>query len=156
MALNLGPTQGLGYVYLARLCVLDGPDAASAKKAYINQALTVRPYNGSVLFEAGKEASLAADMPQAIDYWRRSFRNSPAHRAQLIDMLATRVPIEFFLDGFQPDLDALRTLTRRYDRLNTPAELDNLCLLYRQYIESTQLPPKQEEAEPPRRGFADN
>lgn len=131
-AVGLAPTQGEGYLYLAQLCFLGGPQATVAKKAYLAQALRVRPFDGTVLFEAGKDASLAGDVPRALDYWRMSFRNSASHRNQLIELLAGRVPIGFFLEGLQPDLDALRTLHTRYTVLATPEQRELLRAIYLQ------------------------
>ena len=129
-AVALAPTQGEGYLHLAQLCFLGGPGAAVAKKAYLAQALRVRPFDGAVLFETGKEASLEGDVSRALDYWRMSFRNSPSHRKQLIELLAGRVPIGFFLEGLQPDLAALRMLHVRYAMLASPAQRESLRAMY--------------------------
>ena len=116
-AVSLVPTQGDGYLQLAALSFLDGPGAKAARAVYIAQALAVRPFSGAALFEAGKEASAAGNLPKALDFWRRSFHQSAAHRKELIELLAGRVPVEFFLEGFAPDLDALRMLSARYAAL---------------------------------------
>jgi tetratricopeptide (TPR) repeat protein len=132
LALSLAPTQGEGYLYLSQLCFLDGPTGVQARPGLVTQALTVRPYDGTVLFEAGKEALLAGDMERALKHWRKSFHNSRLHRMQLIEMLAGRLPIGVFIESFQPDLDALRRLHGWYAALENPAQKDRLCETYRQ------------------------
>ncbi len=123
--LTLCPLQGEGYLYLAELSFLEGAGAA-AKSAYIDQALRVRSFDGAVLFEAGREAWLAGNYPQGIQYWQKSFRSGRTHQRQLIDMLAGRIPVSSFMEVFEPDVHALRILHARYRELDQPDELDRL------------------------------
>jgi O-antigen ligase/tetratricopeptide (TPR) repeat protein len=131
-ALALCPLQGEGYLYLARMCILVGPNAAGGKPAYLAQALAVRPHDGDVLLEVGREASLAGNLDQAIEYWRQASRSGPSHQRQVIDLLMGRVPIDFFLEKLQPDLAGLRLLDAQYGALGQPRQADHLCWLYRQ------------------------
>jgi len=135
-ALRLCPLQGEGYLFLAQLSFLAGPGADACKTACIQQALTVRPFEAAVLFEAGKavlvETRDVALSEKALGYWRKAFRNSESHRRQLIEMLAGRVPIELFLTGFEPDLAALRMLHARYAALAQTPQAERLRELYLQ------------------------
>ncbi len=119
-ALALCPLQGEGYLYLAELSFLETA-RPSATEVYIDQALRVRPFDGAVLFAAGKEAWLAGDYRQGIDYWQRSFRSGPTHQKQIIELLAGSFPHEvratevpFILETFQPDMTGLMMLEHRY------------------------------------------
>ncbi len=121
-ALRLCPLLGQGYLYLAELCFLDGGNVAT-KTAYMAQALKVRPYDGTVLFAAGKEAILAGDIQTAIAYWKQSFQRGGDHQQRMIALLAGRIPFQFIDDNFEPDLPALRGLYLRYRQLNARDEM---------------------------------
>jgi tetratricopeptide (TPR) repeat protein len=141
--LRLSPLQGEGYVYLAELRPLEGPGAAAVKPALMSQALAVRPFDGDVLLQAGRAASLAGDLTLAIQHWQRSFRAGPLHRQQIVALLAERVPVAFFLDAFGPDQTSLRDMHDWYVKLEGPAEAQRLCGLYRQL--SGAAPPGDEQ-----------
>jgi tetratricopeptide (TPR) repeat protein len=112
---QLRPLQGRAYIQLAELSFLKGNDAA-AKHAYIDQALAVRPHDGAVLFAAGSEAIMVGQFDTGIEYWRRAFRSGPEYQATIIQNIAARVPPDFFLASFQPDLQGLRLLYNHYRR----------------------------------------
>ena len=124
--LTLCPLQGVGYLFLSELCFLEGGRDAE-KAALLDQALKVRPWDAEVLFQAGKESLLLGNDEQAIDYWRRYFHKGGFHQAKLIHLWARRVPIEFFLEHFEPDLRACRLLRERYrQQANSDAYRDFL------------------------------
>jgi len=129
-SLELCPLQGEGYLCLAELCFLDTGHPQRAKSAYVGQALQVRPLGGAVLFEAGREAWLAGDYSQGMQYWQHSFRCGRKHQLKLIELLAGRVPVGFLLEGFQPDLVALRMLHKEYSRFHLPEDLTQLRRCY--------------------------
>jgi tetratricopeptide (TPR) repeat protein len=131
-AVSLSPLPGEGYLFLANLCFLDGSNCEAAQTAYIAQALAVRPYEGGVLLEAGRQAVQAGNLPLALDYWRKAFQTSVSHRMQIIESLAGRVPVECLLAAFHLDLDALRVLHTRYAKWTEPAQSAALCQVYRQ------------------------
>jgi tetratricopeptide (TPR) repeat protein len=123
------PLLGKGYLLLGELCFLDG-GRESAKSAYVAQALEVRPFDGTVLLHAGSEAILRRDLEQGLAYWRDSFRRGPIYQEQIIDWFVGRVypwdlqkEIEFFLEKFEPDLEGLRLLERRYRRIAQPEQM---------------------------------
>jgi len=129
--LALCPLQGEGYVTMATLGFLRGGQASTENKtAFLQQAVRVRPYEGQVLFAAGREAMLDQDFDTALKYWKRSFHTARRDQRQLIDLLYARVPPEFFLEHFQPDLLASRQLYKRYSQLHPspdrPQVLGNL------------------------------
>jgi len=141
-ALRLCPLNGEGYLYLGELCFLEGAQTP-AKRAYVAQALKVRPFDGAVLFHAGKEAWLEGDYQQWLRYWQRSFQCGRIYQRQVIDWLAGRTrqeelgeEIRFFLDTFDPDLSALRYLHRRYRRIAQPEQMLALRRAYTQALEA--------------------
>lgn len=121
-AVALCPLQGEAYLYLADLSFLEG-SSSPGKAAYVRQALRVRPYDGAVLFAAGQEAMLLGDRQRTIEYWRASFHAGALHQRRLLQLLAPQVPAEFFLDGMQPDLPALRQIRKHYRDLGRPDDL---------------------------------
>ena len=128
-ALSLCPLLGKGYLHLAQLCFLEGKQAP-ANAAFVEQALKVRPCDGTVLFHAGQEAWLAGNYELGMEFWWRSFHGDRRHQQELIDRLTGNAPpeavkdeIEFFVQFFQPDLYALKLLHRRCGRLATPEGL---------------------------------
>ncbi len=155
-ALTLCPLLGEGYLYLGELCFLEG-GRTPAKRAYVAQALKVRPFDGAVLLHAGSEAILAgeqarlagqfeqalAHFEQGLAHWRDSFRRGPVYQEQIVEWLAGRLhpgkleeDIDFFLDTFQPDLCGLRLLVRRYGELAPPEQMVPLRLAYASAVET--------------------
>ncbi|MGD0900269.1 MAG: tetratricopeptide repeat protein, partial [Thermoguttaceae bacterium] len=153
-ALSLCPLEGEAYLFLAELCFLDGSDSLAAQDAYVAQALAVRPFDGGMLLEAGKHAAQAGHLPDALEYWQKAFRNSPVHRMQLIELLAGRIPVNFLLATFQPNLDALRTLHVQYGKWSEAAQSGQLRQVYRQCT-GTWLPDRNAEEAAARRWIAD-
>ena len=129
--LALCPLQGEGYLYIAELQFLEGPHAATDKEPYIAQALKVRPFDGDVLFEAGRDAWLNGNHQKGMMYWQQCFRISRKHQKQLIDRLAYCVPVEFLLEQFEPDLYAAGLLNDTYCELGRP---ERSAQLYQAYL----------------------
>jgi len=115
-ALALSPLQGRAYLYLAELCFLENGGEA-AKRAYVEQALLVRPFDGEVLYAAANEALLAGHHDQWLDHARRSFQCGRRHQKRLMADLIGHTPvqaleemIQLIVSQFQPDLQATREL----------------------------------------------
>ena len=136
-SLALCPLQGEGYLHLAELSFLEETDAEMAKTAYIDQALRVRAYDGVVLFEAGREAWLARDEQRGLAYWKRSFLCGREHQKRLIALLAGRVPLDYVLKNFEPDVYAMRFLHARYRQFeeSDPIELERFRRHYVQILQ---------------------
>ena len=141
-ALALCPLLGEAYLNLGDLCFLENGDR-STQKAYLAQALLVRPFDGTVLFHAGKEAWLAGDYERWLDYWRRAFRSGGFYQRKMIDWLVGRTypgniqqEIQFFLDVFQPDLAALAHLDYRYREIAWGEETVALRRAYADALEA--------------------
>ena len=115
--LALCPIEGRTYIYLADLSFLAGADAA-AHRAYVGQALRVRPFDGAVLYAVANEALLAGDHARWIEYTKRAFGSGRQQQRQIIANLVAATPtenlpavIESILREFQPDLEAVRFCT---------------------------------------------
>jgi len=124
-AVQLCPLQGESYVTLAKLAFLEGPQS-QRKLEYVKQALRVRPQSGPVLLAAGLEV-LETEPAQAIEYWKPAFHHDPDARWELIELLASRVPLEGLLTGLQPDLAGLNDLFDYYRRAGQEAAAQQLA-----------------------------
>jgi len=124
--LALCPLQGEGYLYIAELRFLEGPGFDQSQPAYVDQALAVRPYDGAVLFEAGRAAWEAGEPQLWLDFWQRSFRSGPMHRRRMMQSLAGRLPAAFILEQFEPDIHSTRHLHARLRELNRPDQLETV------------------------------
>jgi len=141
-ALCLCPLQGKAYTYLAELCFLDG-SGTSCKKACVEQAVRVRPFDGAVLYAAATEAWLDGDTAQWLDYLHRAFRSGRAQQRQLIeDLVSHSSPegvepmIDFIIAQFQPDVVGLRFLHASCLRRVGPERLVALRRYYAQAAEA--------------------
>lgn len=133
-AVTLCPLQGEAYLYLADLSFLGEPDLPE-KDACVEQALKVRPFDGTVLFAAGQEAVFAGNFDQALACWKASFRAGRVHQEHLLERLAGRMEVTFLLDALQLDLTALRRLVSVYRERNLT---DELRLVQQRYAEASE------------------
>ncbi len=115
-ALRLAPLQGEAYLYLAELGFLAG-DGVRAKRAYLDQAMRVRPYDDDVLMVVASELALDGQLQQATVHWKQVFEHSPHYRQPIIELFAAQVPADEFLKRFQPDLSGAILLFDHYRRI---------------------------------------
>jgi O-antigen ligase/tetratricopeptide (TPR) repeat protein len=115
-AISLCPLQGRGYIYLARLCFLEGLKD-SYKQACVTQALRVRPFDGVVVSAAAAEALLAGNSQQWLVLSKHAFRCGRSYQHELITNLVANTPpegiqgiIDFIVTQFQPDFESLQFL----------------------------------------------
>lgn len=111
-ALQLTPLEGDGYLQLANLCFLEGKSSA-AIETLVSQALVVRPYDGNVLYQAGKQLLLSRP-DDALKLWAAAFHLPGSQQRQIIRLMAGRVPAELFLETIQPDWQQLYDIWTRY------------------------------------------
>ncbi len=116
LAVRLAPLRGEAYVYLAQLGFLAG-DGKRAKRAYLDQALRVRPYDDDVLMVVGSELALDGQIEQATVYWKQVFDHAPHYREPIIELFASQVPADEFLKRFQPDQDGAKLLFNHYRKI---------------------------------------
>lgn len=114
-AATLSPLEGDAYVFLAELGFLAGDDSPMAA-ACIHQAQRVRPYDGDIGFEAGKQALAQGDLEQAMLLWSRSFQTTGDHQLRIVGLLAGRIPAGVFVESMQPDWRTLRAIWSSYQQ----------------------------------------
>ncbi len=139
--LRLCPLAGEGYLYLAQLCFLTSAGDDQNKQAFIDQALRVRPRDGAVLLEAGREAWMAGDCQRGLEFWQKAFQVSREQQCQLCNLLAGRVSVAFILERFQPDLIGIRALEAAYRRLGEDQHAPELLTLFNELCRTHGLPP---------------
>ena len=131
-AVELAPLQGDAYLYLASLSFLDpsGPTPSEL----VSQALAVRPYDGEVLFEAGRQRHLAGDAEAAIDLWRGCARRPGSHPLKLVMLLAGGVSAQDFVETLQPNHAVLLVALARYREIGSKDDLVALAEYARELV----------------------
>ncbi len=120
------PLQGEGYLFLAELCFLEGGTDLN-KSRYVEQALLVRPHDGSVLLMAGKEAAVAGDVAGAIAYWKQSFQCGIENKKAILYLLSSRIPAEALIEILEPQLKDWPLFVYQYTQLGNTAQLKIVC-----------------------------
>ncbi|MBN2023884.1 MAG: O-antigen ligase family protein [Pirellulales bacterium] len=123
------PLQGKAYLYLAELGFLDGA-TDSAKRACVEQAVRVRPYDGYVLYTAANEAWLAGEPAQWLSLAKEASRCSRIFQKRLLeDLIQNTAPeglehmIGFVVKEFQLDLVGLESLEAACRERGQPEQL---------------------------------
>ncbi len=119
------PLLGKGYVYLSQLAFLEGISAAGTEQL-LHQAYRVRPFDGAVLFAIGQDAALQGNVEKALSFWKRSFHQDVEFRDAIINNLAVGMPAAVFLQQFEPDEAALKSLLHCYTAAN---QHENACVV---------------------------
>jgi O-antigen ligase len=132
-SLALCPLSAQAYLYLADLCFLEENECLG-KQACLDQALSLRPFDGGVAYAAAAEALLAGDAPRWLELLRQSFRCGRRYQRQIIGELVGRTPpkqmqemIDFINSRFQPDLEGLKFLYDACAKWCPPEQLVLLC-----------------------------
>ncbi|MFY9255132.1 MAG: O-antigen ligase family protein [Fuerstiella sp.] len=125
------PVQGYAYLTLAETNFLLDP-ADSMHQALVDQAMLVRGHDPQVRFIAGREASVNGDEAAALELWGSVFHSNQLFRMNVVELLARRVPVEFFLKHFQPNAIELRDVLAVYEALDRRRDiavtLNELCI----------------------------
>ncbi len=165
-ALRLCPLQGEGYTLLAELRFLYGAGREEAEQALIDQAVRVRPREGTVLFLAGlaafergnrlraaattdddvRNTAAGEAFAQGEAYWRRAFHSGSKYQRQLIRELAGRLPVEAFVKTYQPDLTGLKLLLERYEELGLQGNFEQFYMRYELMCRIMQRDPGTQQA----------
>lgn len=130
-ALKRNPMLGEGYLILANLCFLEGK-TAKAVDAYVQQSLRVRPFDGDILFEAGRQKLLGGHYGQAFPLWQQAYRDDGTHQFLIVQQLGGQIPAQAFIELFEPRWSTIRNIWQRYRQLGS---LDDLQII-RSYAES--------------------
>ena len=143
-AVQLCPLQGEAYIYLAELSFLEG-NSSAARKAYIDQALQVRPFDGTVLFAAGREAALAGDMSGALEYWKLAFRRGGKYQKSILELLGRKIPTPIILRIFDPEVEGLACMYHYYRRHEM---LDQARVVSPPFLSALEARAEEEKGEP--------
>lgn len=133
-AVTLSPLEGDGYIFLANLGFLAG-DPPARVAACIGQAERVRPYDGEVAYEAGKQALVDGDLESAMRYFARCFASPGAHQLRIVGLLAGRVPANVFLEELHPNWLTLREIWAAYLAKGRQEDLQSLITYAAQVTE---------------------
>ena len=99
---RITPLVGESYLALAELSFLSPPPHRD-HVALIERAVSLRPNDGRVLFEAGRLVQAEGRHDRAIELWRRSCRYPGSHWQALVALMCGNgVPAEVFLEQIQP------------------------------------------------------
>ena len=127
-AVELNPLQAHAYLYLADLGFLQPEDETSDESEWsvavesmkkfshecVGQALVLRPFNGQVLFAAGRDEMAQGNFVTALEYWKRSFHSDTDTQSRITRILAQYVSenlAEFLYESLAPDIDALHRIS---------------------------------------------
>lgn len=133
-AAQLSPLEGDSYVFLANLGFLVG-DPTTSVAACISQAERVRPYDGEVAYEAGKQALVDGDPEAAMRYFARCFASPGLHQLRIVALLAGRVPASVVIEELHPDWLTLRAIWASYRDQNLQDDLQALVAYAAQVTE---------------------
>ena len=137
-AVELSPLEGDGYIFLAELGFLNGQSPQTAT-ACIVQAQRVRPYDGDVAFEVGKQDLVNGDFDAAMRQWAGSFQIPGDHQLRIVGLLAGRksgcVPASVLIENLHPDWRTLRAVWNCYRQNGQPQDLNDLITYAAQVTE---------------------
>jgi O-antigen ligase/tetratricopeptide (TPR) repeat protein len=114
-----GPLQGECYLHLATLAFI----TKSSSEGLVDQALTLRPYDGGVRFEAGRRLHLAGDADAALEQYRLSLGMHGSHQGRLVALLAPLMPAAEFLTSLDPRGESMELVLEAYKGFGTQEDL---------------------------------
>ncbi len=127
-AVQNSPLQGAGYMYLAEMAFLMTNETHSQKLLF-NQALTVRPHDGSVLLSITGFTMFNEGEEKAREYAKRALCLGFDDKVRVIEFIAPTTSAKDFIDAFEPGEEELRLLflhlrrRGRHDQLELPGQL---------------------------------
>ncbi|CAN0353928.1 unnamed protein product, partial [Ectocarpus sp. 4 AP-2014] len=125
VSVRLSPLQGKVYLHLSSLSFLDPKPIAT--DSLVEQAVLVRPMNGAVLFEAGRQLWIAGRIEQGLDLWRHSLNLAGSHTPELVTTIARIFPARILIDELNPGLRALDLALKQYRVHGDSEDLLDLC-----------------------------
>jgi len=126
IALSSAPLQGDGYSYLATTNFLAPPQQRDID-AIMQQALALRPEDGGILFEAGRQALIGGKTEQALEHWLHAHQLPGSHIGDLVWMLTQNFPAQVYLIDFEPDWPSFVLASRHYRLRSNPADLQAIA-----------------------------
>lgn len=124
------PVLGHAYLNLMETRFLTDPKD-TLHQNLIDQAMLVRGYDPRVRFVAGREAMMVGENETALSLWESVFHSTQYFRMNILRLVAQQVPVEFFLQQFEPNAEELKDLRTIYTVLERDRDirvvLDRLC-----------------------------
>jgi tetratricopeptide (TPR) repeat protein len=125
-AVELCPLQGGAYLHLADLAFLE-LGRRPAMRAYVDQALRLRPCDRNVLADAGVQALLLGEVERAFACWSKCFNTPGPHQQRIIyRLVVSGMPSGELLMKLQPDWRTLREIWGQYRKSRPPEELADI------------------------------
>jgi tetratricopeptide (TPR) repeat protein len=122
-SVELSPLQGGAYLHLADLAFLELGSHA-AMRAYVDQALRLRPCDRGVLADAGVQALLMGEIERAFDCWSKCFNTPGSHQHRIIyRLVVSGMPANELLMKLRPDWRTLREIWAQYRKSGRPEDL---------------------------------
>jgi tetratricopeptide (TPR) repeat protein len=140
----LSPLAGEPYLRLGELCFLEGRGFAEAD-AYLQQATMVRPFDGNLLFEVGRQWGARGLEEWGAACWSRAMHIRGSHRVHIAQSLAGRLPVAETVALFAPQWDTLPEFWRTYQSAS-PDEAAALVDYARQQAERESAAARAEKA----------
>ncbi len=125
-AVRLCPLLAEAYFYLTDLRFLSPPSDRDPAPL-VAQALSVKPYRGSVLYEAGKQQFLAGRQEEAMKLWQDAAARPGPHRLKLAASISGVVPAALFIQEFQPDWELTQACFDLYKKRGSEKDLQALA-----------------------------
>lgn len=114
-AVVIAPCAGDAWAVLANLAFLES-FAAELPRRCIEQAIIVRPHDGTVLFMAAEQAALDGDEKLAMARWRQCFAVSSEYRDVILSLLLPKFSADEAVAMLAPDLAGLRAIDLAWSR----------------------------------------
>lgn len=120
-AIELNPLEARGYLYLSELGFLVGADE-EFEETCMAQTLELRPFDGQVLFTAGRDALLDGNIELCFDYWKRAYHREAFIQMQITRHMAsfTESPVDTIVQVFEPDIPAFERTIEVLDAMQRP------------------------------------
>jgi tetratricopeptide (TPR) repeat protein len=112
-ALQLNPLQANAYLQVAETGFLMGRKPGFEKEC-VAQARALWPYDGQVLYIAGRDAASEGDLEKMMELWKSAFHSKPIWQERIINYVVTQVedPVPLMIAEFEPSIDGLERIVR--------------------------------------------
>ncbi len=121
-AVTANPFAGNAWCVLAATSFLTTQDSG-LPQACINQALSVRPHQGQVLFEAANQAELDGDANRAMLLRQQCFAECPSERYRILNVLFPMISAIHTCELLTPDVTGLRAIDRLWSQSSSKEEM---------------------------------
>lgn len=121
-AVALNPCLGDAWCVLANLAFLESPYDEVPEQC-ISQAMRVRPFFGTVLYEAARQAQFNGDTAAVVSICQKCFAVSPSQRGRILPLLLPLVSAPEAMRLLAPDLAGLRSIVATWAPRSSATDL---------------------------------